>query len=163
MKAPAAPPAVGAVSDMGANAMPYTYDTDRAPLWADSARGELVADPVAYAETQPGKLTESDLDRAIAQKRRDTICAASQAPRIPRVIRRQADPHCTGECRQGRDRCAAPQACLLPRMEPAGDDPVLSLVWLLCLSVILCLGAALWFRVEWSDVISWLAMIGGAL
>ena len=54
--------------------MPYTYDTDRAPLWADSVRGELVADPVAYAETQPGRLTEAELDAAIASK----------SPRIPR-------------------------------------------------------------------------------
>lgn len=75
--------------------MPYSFDTHR-PVWTDSVRGELVTDPVAYAETQPGKLTEADLDRAIAQKRRDTISAASQAPRIPR------HRPVTGTSRQGR-------------------------------------------------------------
>jgi len=141
--------------------MPYTYDTDRAPLWADSARGELVTDPMAYAETKPGKLTEAELDRAIAQKRRDTICAASQAPRIPR------HRPVTGTSRQGRvihragdvQRPTEPLVSRLEAIEDAGH----TLVLLLCLAVLLVMVPALIFGVSWKDAIGWLAMIGGAL
>ena len=141
--------------------MPYTYDTDRAPLWADSVRGELVADPMAYAETKPGKLTEAELDRAIAQKRRDTICAASQAPRIPR------HRPVTGTSQQGRvihragdvQRPTEPLVSRLEAIEDAGH----TLVLLLCLAVLLVMVPALIFGVSWKDAIGWLAMIGGAL
>jgi len=109
--------------------MPYTYDTDRAPLWADSVRGELVADPKAYAETKPGKLTEAELDRAIAQKRRDTICATSQAPRIPRSTRRQVVPHCTGSCQQGRAPCSTSGDCLTAWMSPIDESREYSRLW----------------------------------
>jgi hypothetical protein len=109
--------------------MPYTYDTESTPLWADSVRGELVTDPVAYAETQPGKLTEADLDRAIAQKRRDTICAASQAPRIPRATRRQVVPHCTGSCNQGRAPCSTPGDCLTSRLSPIDESREYGRLW----------------------------------
>lgn len=139
--------------------MPYTFDMHR-PVWVDSARGELVADPVAYAETQPGKLTESDLDRAIAQKRRDTICAASQAPRIPR------HRPITGTSNQGRvihrEGDCAPTEPLVSRLESI-EDAGHTLVLLLCLAVLLVMVPALIFGVSWKDAIGWLAMIGGAL
>ena len=140
--------------------MPYTYDTDRAPLWADSVRGELVADPKAYAETKPGKLTEAELDRAIAQKRRDTICATSQAPRIPR------HRPITGTSKQGRvmhrEGDCAPTEPLVSRLESI-EDAGHTLVWLLCLAVLLVMVPALIFGVSWKDALGWLAMIGCAL
>ena len=46
--------------------MPYTYDTDRAPLWADSVRGELVTDPMAFSPTQPAQMDAGQPDYAIA-------------------------------------------------------------------------------------------------
>jgi len=140
--------------------MPYTYDTDRAPLWADSVRGELVADPKAYAETKPGKLTEAELDRAIAQKRRDTICATSQAPRIPR------HRPITGTSKQGRvmhrEGDCAPTEPLVSRLESI-EDAGHTLVWLICLAVLLVMVPALIFGVSWKYALGWLAMIGGAL
>ena len=138
--------------------MPYTYDTDRAPLWADSVRGELVADPKAYAETKPGKLTEAELDRAIAQKRRDTICAASQAPRIPRnrpivgtsqqgrVIHRSGDiPQPTEPCMSELDWVRFDRRVLYP----------------VCVLALLACAAAV-FDVRWTDAVQLLAVIGGA-
>ena len=133
------------------SAMPYTYDTDRAPLWADSVRGELVADPVAYAETQPGRLTEAELDAAIASK----------SPRIPR------HRPITGTSNQGRvihragdvQRPTEPLVSRLEAIEDAGH----SLIWLLCLAVLLVMVPALIFGVSWADLVSLLAAIGGAL
>ena len=134
--------------------MPYTYDTDRAPLWADSARGELVTDPMAFSPTQPAPMDAGQLHR-------DSIAAASQAPRIPR------HRPVTGTSRQGRvihrdGDAQRPTEPLVSRLE-AIEDAGHSLIWLLCLAVLLVMVPALIFGVSWKDAIGWLAMIGGAL
>ncbi len=134
--------------------MPYTYDTDRAPLWADSARGELVTDPMAFSPTQPAPMDAGQL-------RRDSIAAASQAPRIPR------HRPVTGTSRQGRvihrdgdaQRHTEPLVSRLEAIEDAGH----SLIWLLCLAVLLVMVPALIFGVSWADLVRLLAAIGGAL
>ena len=102
--------------------MPYTYDTDRAPLWADSARGELVTDPMAFSPTQPAQMDAGQL-------RRDSIAAASQAPRIPRATRRQVVPHCTGSCQQGRAPCSTPGDCLTARLSPIDESREYGRLW----------------------------------
>lgn len=133
--------------------MPYTYDTDRAPLWADSVRGELVADPMAFSQTQPAPMDAGQL-------RRDSIAAASQAPRIPR------HRPITGTSNQGRvmhrEGDCAPTEPLVSRLESI-EDAGHTLVFLLCLAVLLVMVPALIFGVSWKDAIGWLAMIGGAL
>ncbi len=134
--------------------MPYTYDTDRAPLWADSARGELVTDPMAFSPTQPAPMDAGQL-------RRDSIAAASQAPRIPR------HRPVTGTSRQGRvihrdgdaQRHTEPLVSRLEAIEDAGH----SLIWLLCLAVLLVMVPALIFGVSWADLVRLLAAIGGSL
>lgn len=141
--------------------MPYTFDMHR-PVWVDSVRGELVEKPDAYAPTAPGKLTEVELEAAIAdkQRQRDAIAAASQAPRVPR------HRPITGTSKQGRvvhrEGDCAPTEPLVSRLESI-EEAGHTLVWLLCLAVLLVMVPALYFGVSWSDVMDWLAMIGGAL
>lgn len=72
--------------------MPYTYDTDRAPLWVDSRRMELDEQAQSLRQFSPTQPAPMDA----GQLRRDTIRAASQAPRIPR------HRPVTGTSRQGR-------------------------------------------------------------
>lgn len=131
----------------GMNTMTYSFDMHR-PVWTDSVRGELVADPVAYAETQPGRLTEAELDAAVASK----------SQRIPR------HRPVTGTSRQGRvihragdaQRPTEPLVSRLESMEDAGHG----MVFMLCLSVLLVLPPALYFGVSWDDAMAWLAMVG---
>lgn len=138
--------------------MPYSYDTDRAPLEIDSRRMDLDDQAEALraaAQTHPMGLTPWLGDK-------------SPAPRVPRLHRLAGVdlPGCSGECQQGRGRCASPTGCVVPRLEPIGGGEQgagRALIWLLCLSVLLCMGAAIWAGVEWADVISLLAAIGGAL
>ena len=111
-----------------------------------------VLDP-AFFDTQPAPMDA-------AQLRRDSTAAASQAPRIPR------HRPVTGTSRQGRvihragDR--APTEPLVSRLESI-EDAGHSLIWLLCLAVLMVMVPALTFGVNWADVISLLAAIGGAL
>lgn len=146
-------------------AMPYSYDTDRAPLWVDSRRGDLDEQAQSLRQFSPTQPAPMDA----GQLRRDAIASASHAPRVPRLHRLAgvALPACQGgECEQGRGRCATPGDCLVRRLEPVPQEPAgngRALIWLLCLSVLLCMGAALLAGVEWTDVISLLAAIGGAL
>ena len=131
--------------------MPYTYDTDRAPLWADSARGELVTDPMAFSPTQPAQMDAGQL-------RRDSIAAASQAPRIPRnrpivgtsqqgrVIHRSGDiPQPTEPCMSELDWVRFDRRVLYP----------------VCVLALLACAAAV-FDVRWTDAVQLLAVIGGA-
>lgn len=159
--------------------MPYSYDTESAPLWVDSRRLDLDDQAEALRAAAPTRPAALEPQQPAApwlggdsgdQRRRDAIAAASQAPRIPRVHRLVGVtvPACAGECEQGRGRCASPQACIVRRMEPMEpmqqvEEAGHSLVWLLCLAVLLCLVPALVIGVNWADLVRLLAAIGGAL
>ncbi len=112
-----------------------------------------VLDP-AFFDTQPAPMDAGQL-------RRDSIAAASQAPRIPR------HRPVTGTSRQGRvvhragdaQRPTEPLVSRLESIEDAGHG----MVWLLCLAVLLVMVHALIFGVSWADLVSLLAAIGGAL
>ena len=119
-----------------------------------------------FWDTEPVPMDAGEL-------RRDAIAAAAQAPRIPRVTKRQDAPHCvSGTCRQGRDACARPELCSghvdrdqdasqsfpLGRMNDLGHAVVL---WL-CVVVLAVMVPALMFRITWADALQLLAVIGGA-
>ncbi len=137
--------------------MPYTYDTDRAPLWVDSRRMELDEQAQSLRQFSPTQPAPMDA----GQLRRDAIAAASQAPRVPR------HRPVTGTSRQGRvihragdaQRHTEPLVSRLEAIEDAGHGMVL----MLCLAVLLVMVPALVIGVNWADVISLLAAIGGAL
>lgn len=130
--------------------MPYTYDTDRAPLWVDSARGELVTDPMAFSPTQPAPMDAGEL-------RRDAI-AAAQAPRIPR------NRPIVGTSQQGRVIHRAGDL-------PQPTEPVMTemdwvrfdhrVLYPVCVLALLACAAAV-FDVRWTDAVQLLAVIGGA-
>lgn len=138
--------------------MPYSYDTDRAPLEIDSRRMDLDDQAEALraaAQTHPMGLTPWLGDK-------------SPAPRVPRLHRLAGVdlPACAGECQQGSGRCATPGDCLVRRLEPLPQEPAgngRALIWLLCLAVLLVMVPALIFGVNWADLVSLLAAIGGAL
>lgn len=131
--------------------MPYTYDTDRAPLWVDSARGELVTDPMAFSPTQPAPMDAGEL-------RRDAIAAAAQAPRIPR------NRPIVGTSQQGRVIHRAGDL-------PQPTEPVMTemdwvrfdhrVLYPVCVLALLACAAAV-FDVRWTDAVQLLAVIGGA-
>lgn len=119
-----------------------------------------------FWDTEPVPMDAGEL-------RRDAIAAASQAPRIPRVSKRQEAPMCVaGICRQGRARCARPELCSghvdrdqsdsqsfpMARLDDLGHAVVL---WL-CVVVLCVMVPALVFRITWADALQLLAMIGGA-
>lgn len=151
--------------------MAYSYDQHR-PVWIDSARIDLddQSDALrAMAETVPATLDDQPQERPWL----GSVAAASQAPRIPRVTKRQDAPMCVaGTCRQGRDRCARPELCSghvdcdqsdspsfpMARLDDLGHAVVL---WL-CVVVLCVMVPALAFRVTWADALQLLAVIGGA-
>lgn len=125
--------------------MPYTYDTDRAPLWRDTESGALINDPNPFLDTVPVDPSTMTATRAKMRGRASS---------------------CRGACSQGRRRCQTPCDCLVRRLEPVPQEPAGSgraLIWLLCLSILLVMVPALIFGVNWADVVSLLAAIGGAL
>lgn len=138
--------------------MPYSYDTDRAPLEIDSRRMDLDDQAEALraaAQTHPMGLTPWLGDK-------------SPAPRVPRLHRLAGVdlPACSGEGQQGSGRCASPTGCVVPRLEPIGGGEQgngRALIWLLCMAVLLVMVPALIFGVNWADLVSLLAAIGGAL
>jgi hypothetical protein len=112
-----------------------------------------VLDP-AFFDTQPAPMDS-------AQLHRDSIAEAGQAPRIPR------NRPIVGTSQQGRvihrdgdaQRHTEPLVSRLEAIEDAGH----SLIWLLCLAVLLVMVPALIFGVSWADLVRLLAAIGGAL
>lgn len=134
--------------------MPYTYDTDRAPLWVDSRRMELDEQAQSLRQFSPTQPAPMDA----GQLRRDTIRAASQAPRIPR------HRPVTGTSRQGRvihrsgDIPQPTEPCMSELDWVRFDRRVLYPV---CVLALLACAAAV-FDVKWPDVVQLLAVIGGA-
>lgn len=137
--------------------MAYSYDQHR-PVWIDSARMDLDDQSDALrvmAETVPATLDDHPDHPWLG-----SVAAASQAPRIPR------HRPVTGTSRQGRvihragdaQRHTEPLVSRLEAIEDAGHGMVL----MLCLAVLLVMVPALVIGVNWADVISLLAMIGGA-
>lgn len=151
--------------------MAYSYDQHR-PIEIDSARMDLDDQAEALrscAPTVPATLDDQPHERPWL----GAVAAASQAPRIPRVSKRQDAPMCVaGTCRQGRARCARPELCSghvdrdqdasqsFPpgRMNDLGHAVAL---WL-CVVVLCVMVPALAFRVTWADAVQLLAVIGGA-
>ena len=134
--------------------MPYPYDTDRAPLWVDSRRMELDEQAQSLRQFSPTQPAPMDA----GQLRRDTIRAASQAPRIPR------HRPVTGTSRQGRvihrsgDIPQPTEPCMSELDWVRFDRRVLYPV---CVLALLACAAAV-FDVKWPDVVQLLAVIGGA-
>lgn len=104
-----------------------------------------------FWDTEPVPMDAQEL-------RRDAIAAASQAPRIPR------HRPITGTSNQGRvmhrEGDCAPTEPLVSRLESI-EDAGHTLVWLLCLAVLLVMVPALIFGVSLADAVSLLAAIGG--
>jgi hypothetical protein len=134
--------------------MPYTYDTDRAPLWVDSRRMELDEQAQSlrqFSPTQPAPMDAGEL-------RRDAIAAAAQAPRIPR------NRPIVGTSQQGRVIRRAGDI-------PQPTEPVMTemdwvrfdrrVLYPVCVLALLACAAAV-FDVRWTDAMQLLAMIGGA-
>lgn len=134
--------------------MPYTYDTDRAPLWVDSRRMELDEQAQSlrqFSPTQPVPMDAGDL-------RRDAIAAAAQAPRVPR------NRPIVGTSQQGRVIRRAGDL-------PQPTEPVMTemdwvrfdhrVLYPVCVLALLACAAAV-FDVRWTDAVQLLAMIGVA-
>ena len=134
--------------------MPYTYDTDRAPLWVDSRRMELDEQAQSlrqFSPTQPAPMDAGEL-------RRDAIAAAAQAPRIPR------NRPIVGTSQQGRVIRRAGDI-------PQPTEPVMTemdwvrfdrrVLYPVCVLALLACAAAV-FDVRWTDAVQLLAVIGGA-
>ena len=134
--------------------MPYTYDTDRAPLWVDSRRMELDEQAQSlrqFSPTQPVPMDAQEL-------RRDAIAAAAQAPRIPR------NRPIVGTSQQGRVIRRAGDL-------PQPTEPVMTemdwvrfdhrVLYPVCVLALLACAAAV-FDVRWTDAVQLLAMIGVA-
>ena len=146
--------------------MPYSYDTEPAPLWVDSRRRDLDDQAEALRAAAPTRPAALEPQQPAApwlggdsgdQRRRDAI-AAAQAPRIPRnrpivgtsqqgrVIHRSGDiPQPTEPCMSELDWVRFDRRVLYP----------------VCVLALLACAAAV-FDVRWTDAVQLLAVIGGA-
>ena len=152
--------------------MAYSYDQHR-PVWIDSARMDLDDQAEALrscAPTVPATLEDQPHDHPWL----GSVAAASQAPRIPRVTKRQETPRfVAGTCRQGRDACARPELCSghVDRDQDASqsfpmarlDDLGHAVVLWLCVVVLAVMVPALVFRITWADAVQLLAVVGDAI
>ena len=84
----------------------------------------LTALDPAFFDTQPAPMDA-------VQLRSDSIAAASQAPRIPRLHRfaGTGKPSCQGACAQGRKPCDAPSDCMHPRLSPIDESREYGRLW----------------------------------
>ena len=135
--------------------MPYTYDTDRAPLWVDSRRMELDEQAQSLRQFSPTQPAPMDA----AQLRRDSIAADSQAPRIPRSNR-----PIVGTSQQGRvihrsGDIPQPTEPVMTEMDWVRFDH--RVLYPVCVLALLACAAAV-FDVRWTDAVQLLAMIGVA-
>jgi hypothetical protein len=144
--------------------MPYSYDTEPAPLPVDSVRMDL--DDQEEALKAAAAAAEA---RRTADQKAAWLGAAAQspAPRVPRLHRLVGSaPACSADdCMQGRRECSDPGKCLTRRLIDDEDIPsrwdAVLVVAFVVLAVLVCMAIATGMR--WSDVMSLLSMIGGSV